>query len=65
MLGFVNPGYVYGYHGLGEAFVLLQQALEKFGDSLYPALEEGEDKEWKVIALTGLNGENGWQLLRR
>ena len=47
-----------GFLGLAMGFELITEAIIKFKMDIFPSLEEGEEMEWKVHALTGLNGES-------
>lgn len=46
-----------GFSGCAKGFELLYHSFKRHGFNLYPALEEGDGLEWKVIALSGLNGQ--------
>jgi type VI secretion system protein ImpA len=46
-----------GFSGLAKGFHLTQQMINAYQQSLHPKLAEDEGLEWKVLALTGLNGD--------
>ena len=47
-----------GYLGLAIGFELITAAINKFQMTIFPSLDEDDDSESKVRALTGLNGES-------
>lgn len=49
---------LYGFAGLSYGFKLTLHCFERYGLTLHPTLSEQESLEWKVKALTGLNGED-------
>lgn len=47
-----------GFSGCSKVFELMSKSIKKHGVTLYPTLDVDDDLEWKLMALSGLNGRD-------